>query len=218
MQALRPAGGMARADRCRQASCLRKRGLLGPRRARLRRPGRGSGARGPGACCPWGEPHRADVHRRPLGRLPVFGAASLRLCQPAHLGALRRRPGTPRCVHHRGGALRAAGQQAHACGAGRLPPVPRTRANAAGQRPRGRRSRCVRLRRALHPRRHTAAAEVRPRRHRGCAPRGGACCADAARRHLPHRLLVPSQSAEHVHRPPHPPTCSTPCCAMHAAS
>ena len=54
-----------------EAGRVRRRGVLGPARARLRRSRRRRAGRGPGPRRPRRQPHRAGVHRRPLGRLAV---------------------------------------------------------------------------------------------------------------------------------------------------
>ena len=48
-------------------AALPRRGVLGPAGARLRRPRRQGAGRGPGAGRPRWQPHRAGVHRRPVG-------------------------------------------------------------------------------------------------------------------------------------------------------
>ena len=116
----------------REAGGVPRRGVLGPARARLRRPGRPRAGRRPGARGPRRQPHRSDVHRRPLRRLavrrPAPGRATPTSPRATHR---RRRPRAHRRLHHRAGALRAAGQQADARRAGHLPAVPRPRAGAA---------------------------------------------------------------------------------------
>ena len=73
--------------RRRPAAALPRRGLLGAAARRLRRPGGAAGDRRPGAGRPRRQPHRADVHRRPLGRLALRGAAPRRLRQPGRVRA-----------------------------------------------------------------------------------------------------------------------------------
>ena len=61
-------------------------GLLGQADAGLRRPGRAGADPRPRARRARREPHRADLHRRPLGRLPVRVAAPGRAGQPGRVG------------------------------------------------------------------------------------------------------------------------------------
>ena len=75
LPALPAAGRVARGARRRPAEALPGRGVLGAAAERLRRPRGAAGDRRPGACRPRRQPHRADVHRRPLGRLALRGAA-----------------------------------------------------------------------------------------------------------------------------------------------
>ena len=58
------------------------------------------------------QPHRPDVHRRPLRRLDVCRAAPAGLRQPAAVAGQRRRAGAARRTDRRRGPLRAAGEQA----------------------------------------------------------------------------------------------------------
>ena len=57
------AGGVARAGRERPSGAPSRRGLLGPARARLRRPRRAHPPPGPGPGCPWWKPDGPGVHR-----------------------------------------------------------------------------------------------------------------------------------------------------------
>lgn len=87
--ALPPPGGVARGGGFHQAGCLSGRGVLGTARPRVRRPvcpPPGGGA-GPGGS--WGQPHRPNVHGRPLGGLALSGHAPGRI----RLHALVRAPG-----------------------------------------------------------------------------------------------------------------------------
>ena len=70
-----------------EGEALRGRDVLGPSGARLRRPARAALHRRAGAGRARRQPHRPGLHRRSLRRLPVRGAASGRLRQPADLGA-----------------------------------------------------------------------------------------------------------------------------------
>ena len=99
--------GVARARGAREARRVRRRGLLGPARAGLRRSrARACRARA-GAGGARRQPHRARVHGRPLGRLAVRVDAPHRLRQPANR-VTRRRTGAARRVDRGRGALRAA--------------------------------------------------------------------------------------------------------------
>ena len=55
-----------------------------------------------------GEPDRPDLHRRPLGRLPLFVHAPHGVREPADVGRSRRRARAARRVHRRGEPLRPA--------------------------------------------------------------------------------------------------------------
>ena len=163
----------------------------------LRRSGCARARPRPGARRPRRQPHRARVHGRPLGRLALRRHVPRRPRQPADLGAPRRRPASEGRVDHGRGALRAAGQQAHAPGARRVPALVGGRARApratcgssSAWAPSPGTPRC-----ACAPRsaiRAQAAAAVRPR--------GG-----LRRRRLAHaRRLLSPQPAEHVHRQAH---------------
>ena len=92
------------------------------------------------------QPDRPRVHRRPLGRLPVRRAARDRLREPADRRSSRDDGlALTRLLHHRGRALRAAGQQAAAGRARQLRRVAGARAGAARARARDRLPRRVRL-------------------------------------------------------------------------
>ena len=93
LRALVPRGG---AD---EGEALPGPGVLGPSRARLRRPAGAPARRGPRPRRARRQPHRPGLHRRPLRRLPLRGAAPRRLRQPADVGRPRRRPGAPRLLH-----------------------------------------------------------------------------------------------------------------------
>ena len=112
--------------------------LRRPAGAPARRRARARGARR--------EPHRAGVHRRPLGRLAVRRAAPCRVRQPADVGAGRRRPRAARRLRRRRRPVRPAREQADARGARPVPAVPGPRARAARARARDRGARAVRLR------------------------------------------------------------------------
>ena len=123
-------GGLARAGGDGEAGGVPRRGVLGPPGPGLRRPGARVVIVGLAPGRARRQPHRADVHRRPLRRLPLRVAAPHRLRQPAHQHAPRRWSAAHRRVDHRAGAVRAAGQPADAGRARHVPPVPRARAGA----------------------------------------------------------------------------------------
>ena len=123
---------LAGAGGAREAGGVPRRGVLGPPGARLRRPGRRDRPGRPGPGGPRRQPDRADVHRRPLGRLALRRAAPGRPGEPAHEHAARRRAAARRRLHRRRGPLRPAGQPAHAGGARRVPAVPGARAGGVG--------------------------------------------------------------------------------------
>ena len=77
------------------------------------------------------QPHRADVHRRPVRRLALPGAVPGRLRVTAGVDRRRRRPRARRRLDHVAGQVRATGQQADHRGARRLPPVLRPGARGA---------------------------------------------------------------------------------------
>ena len=110
---------------------LSRRGLLGAAAQRLRRPGGEAGAGRPRARRPRRQPDRADVHRRPLGRLALRGAAPGRACEPADVGDGRGRAAPDGRLRHRHRPLRAARQQADPRGARQLPALPGAGAGAA---------------------------------------------------------------------------------------
>ena len=85
---------VARAGGAREAGVLRRRALLGPAGAGVRRPRCRGARRRAGARRARRQPHRADVHRRPVRRLAVRLAAPGRPRQPAD----RRQPRTTGCV------------------------------------------------------------------------------------------------------------------------
>ena len=145
----------------------------------------------PGSGGPRGQPHRAHVHRRPLGRLALRRALQGRIRLAAHQHVGRRRVDPARRLHHGHGPLRAARQQADARRAGQLralpepgarPPDPGRGGGGAG--PGG-------LERAGRALRDAAAAPLR-------APGRG-----RAARRPPAARLVPPEPAEHVHREAH---------------
>ena len=155
------------------------RGVLGPPGPGLRRPGRARARPRPGARRPRRQPHRPRVHRRPLGRLALRRHAPQRASPTSRPRCTRddglRLPGR---VDRGGRALRAAGQQADAPGARRLPALDGGGARAP-QRPQGRSSASARSpgtpRCACAPRsaiRARAAAALRPRRRSSTTARG----------------------------------------------
>ena len=161
---------------------------------RLRRPGGAAGDRRPGPGRPRRQPHRPDVHRRPLRRLALRGPAPGRLRQPARVGAPRRRAAPARRLRHRGRPLRAAGQQADAGGARQLPPLPGARAGAARALP-GRSSPSAPSAGtgSCAPPRALGVEVPRPK------PRFGHG-AEADARPLAAARLLPPEPAEHLHR------------------
>ena len=106
--ALVPRGG------AREGEALPRPGVLGPARARLRRPARAAAGGGPRPRRPRRQPHGARLHRRPLRRLPVRRPSPRGLREPGGVDRARRRPRAPRLLHRPGRALRAARQQADA--------------------------------------------------------------------------------------------------------
>ena len=79
------AGGLAGGGGGHAAGRVPRRGVLGAAGAGVRRPRRPGVPGRAGARGPRGQPHGPDVHRRPLGRLPVRRAAPHRFRQPADL-------------------------------------------------------------------------------------------------------------------------------------
>ena len=115
---------VARGRRARQAGVVPRPALLGPADRRLGRPGARRAGRRAGARRQRRQPHRPDLHRRPLRGLAVRGPAPGRAsppCRPAPT------PATARARRHPDGggrALRAAGQPAHGRRARHLRAVP----------------------------------------------------------------------------------------------
>jgi hypothetical protein len=172
-----------------EAGRLPRRGVLVAWRTRVRRP-QGERARARSrAGRARREPHRTDVHRRPLRRLVVPGDAPGGLRQPAHVGEPGRRPAPHGRLGHLGRQVRAAGQPPAAGRARRLPAVPAARARRTPLVACRRVPRHVRLRGGLRRVRRAAPAAVRSR------GRGARGPGDAP-------VLVPPEPAEHVHRPP----------------
>ncbi len=149
---------------------LPRRGLLGPaghgpgagRRAhRRRRAGPGRARR---------QPHRPDLHRRPLRRLGLRRPLAGRAGQPAHVDQPGRRPRGARRAHRLRRPLRPAGQRAHPDRARHVLAVACPRAAAAAPAAGGGGARRLRLdgaaagagRRGV--RAAASPAEVRPRR------------------------------------------------------
>jgi hypothetical protein len=183
------ARGVARRGGGREAGRVPRRGVLVAWRAGVRRPqGVGAGAR-PGARRPRRQPHRTDVHRRPLRRLVVPGDVPGRVRQPAHVGEPGRRSAPDGGLGHVGCQVRAAGQPPAAGRARRLPAVPAARARRTALVACRRVPWHVRLRGGVRRVRRAAPAAVRSR------GRGARGSRDA-------RVLVPPEPAEHVHRPP----------------
>ena len=82
--------------------------------AGVRRPGGAAGGSRAGPCRSRGQPHRAHVHRRPLRRLALPGAASRRVCQPGGVIPPRRRTVAARLLGDGGGAVCPARQSPRA--------------------------------------------------------------------------------------------------------
>ena len=136
-----------------------------------------------------------------------------RLRQPGDVTVGRRRAPAPRRLHDAAGALRPAGQPAHAGRAGRLQPVPRARSSACWPMP------AVFL--ALGAFAYDCLARLpalrdglprpRPRFAHGTeVPVFGGGPDD--------RLLLPPEPAQRVHRPARRRPCSTPCSGGAASS
>jgi hypothetical protein len=179
--------GLARRGSRREARRVPRRGVLVAWRAGVRR-SQGDHARArPRARGTRRQPHRADVHRRPLRRLAVPGDVPGGVRQPAHVGEPCRRPAPHGGLGHVGRQVRAAGQPPAADGARRLPALPAARGRRVALLACRGVPRHVRLRGGLCRVRRAAAAAVRSR------GRGGGGPAD-------HRVLVPPEPAEHVHR------------------
>ena len=105
---------VARAGRAREAGRVRRRGVLGPAGARLRR-SRGERLRPrPRARGARRQPHRPRLHGRPVGRLAVRLAPPDRVREPADVAARGRRPGAARRVRRGRGPVRAAREPAAA--------------------------------------------------------------------------------------------------------
>ncbi len=145
LPSLPPPGRLARGAGRRPAATLPGRGLLGSSGVWLRGPGSLDRDSRPGAGSPRRQPHRADVHRRPLRRLALCRPAPRRLRQPGRVAAPRRRIASAGRLRHRRRALRASRQQARPVRARQLPPLPRPRAGPARSLPNRRRARLVRL-------------------------------------------------------------------------
>ena len=106
--------GARRSPRVKRA-VVPRRGVLGPAGARAgARRRRGSLIVGLAPAAHGGNRTGPDVHRRPQRRLAVRRAAPGGPGQPADVDARRGRPAADRRPDGRGGALRAAGQQADA--------------------------------------------------------------------------------------------------------
>jgi hypothetical protein len=167
LPALPAAGLLARAGGARAPRGVRAGGVLGASRAGLRRPGRAPAAVGARAGGPWRQSHRADVHRRPLGRLPLRGAVALRAGEPADLDGAGGRPTPRRDVGERRGPLRATREPSDTGRARRVPALERRRAGSAAEGARDRVPRRVRVGcRAAAPggeRRRRASPRLRPR-------------------------------------------------------
>ena len=151
-------GRVARAGRGRPSQAVRRPALLGQAGTGLRRPRGASGGRGVGSGRPWRQSNRSHLHRRPLRRLAVRGAAPRRLRQPGGVGRPRRRLEAERCLGDGDRPLRAAGQPPDDRGARCLHPLLRARAVAVEGKARAAGARRLRLGR--HPQ---GAADARRR-------------------------------------------------------
>ncbi len=117
------AGGLAGRGGADEAGGVQRPDVLGSTGGRVWR-SKGSGAAGgAGAGGAWGESNRAGVYGGSVGRIPVWGAASRRLCQPGGEPASGRRVGTARCVCDGDRAVRAAVEPAVGRGACGMPAV-----------------------------------------------------------------------------------------------
>ena len=158
------------------AAPRRRRGLLGAAAPGFGDPDAGARRRRSRAGGPRRQPHRPDVHRRPIAATSSSPrcTAPATPTRPTSIGA-RRRTRARRRVRHRRGALCAAGQPADADRARPLRALPRRGARAARARPGRARARGVRARGAL------ATVALRPATARG--------------RRFAHGLEVPSLRA-----------------------
>ena len=104
------AGRVARRGRGRQAQVVRRPAVLGSADSGLGLGAAADGHRRVGARRARRQPHRPRVHRRPVGRLSVRGAASRRTGQPSGVRRRRGWVGAQRHSGGRGGALCAARQ------------------------------------------------------------------------------------------------------------
>ena len=158
LPSLPPSRRVARAGRAREAGGVPRLGLLGPADAGLRRPGRARADPRARARRARRQPHRPDLHRRPLGRLPVRVAAPGRARQPGRVG---RRAAT--------GWSCTARTSSPRCAARRRPTCRRRRSARTARSGSSARSRCC-------PRStsSSASAASRGRARCGCAPRSAA--------------------------------------------
>jgi hypothetical protein len=193
---LPPTRRMERDGRSDEAGELPRGELLGPAASRLRRSGGASVDRWSCAGCSWWKPDGPDLHRGPLRRLALCVVASHGVGESAVLRGAGGRTSARGRLYHRGGPLRAAGEQTHDRRARSLPSLSRTGVDASHTRVRDRRARelCM-ARRARGVRggwraSHSAPAPVRTR---GRGDPGT---------FLPAGLVSP-ESAEHVHRQAH---------------
>ena len=99
----------------REAPRLSRLGILGQARAGIRRSAREAADSGPRAGRAWRQPHRPNVHRRPLRRFSLQGAVRGGFRESADFDAPRRRACSSRTLtFRRPRALRAAREQAAA--------------------------------------------------------------------------------------------------------
>src|SRR5208283_3893182 len=89
-------------------------GILGTRRARVRRPPRTIIYPGAGSCGAWSESHGTRVHGGPLRGFPVQGVAPGGIRESTEFAESRGWIAVAECLHRRSRALRAACQQAAA--------------------------------------------------------------------------------------------------------
>ena len=137
---------------------------------------------------PRGQPHRAGLHRGPIGGLALRRPVAGRLRQPAHQRVDRRRSRAGGRLGDGVRSLRAARQQAEPGRARRVPALSPPGAPGVGRRAGAGGARAVRLLGAGRPVRAAAPPSLRPP-GRVPAPRRQ----DVA-------LLVPPEPAEHLHR------------------
>jgi hypothetical protein len=163
---------------------------------------RDSGTRTRGSSCSGSrrrarrQPDGEDLHGRSLGGLPVRGAASRRLREPAVVHVRGRRPPSPWRLPQRGEPMRSAGEPPDPRGTRSLPPVPRAGARRPLPRARDRSVGSVRVgwraARGRRSRPRHAASETAVRSWGG-----------SVRRPLSGPRKLPPEPTEHVHGEAH---------------